>query len=171
MRMRVAGSHHGAAILENLDVVNIRTHTQFLELARPGPHHFGDVLRIHGGERQVVARGETHDSARAGFPGGNKESFSVNIEAIGDGVRLQGREVIVEDKSALVDGVVDASGPGISRAQVASRVIFRLPFDGNFLYGTLPGPQSAVRGHQYPFAGEGIESSVRVLGQLQTRPS
>jgi hypothetical protein len=28
-----------------------------------------------------------------------------------------------------------------------------------------------VRGHQYPFAGERIESSVRVLGQLQTRPS
>jgi hypothetical protein len=28
-----------------------------------------------------------------------------------------------------------------------------------------------VRRHQYPFAGERIESSVRVLGQLQTCPS
>src|SRR5439155_24585244 len=70
--VRVAGAHHGPAVFEDLDIVDGRLRAEFRVLVYPDVHHCAQASRFHGGEGEVVARGETDHAANAGFGFGDE---------------------------------------------------------------------------------------------------
>src|SRR5213596_2260169 len=67
MRMGVAGTHHGPAIFENLNVVDEGKCPEFAILCRPYIHHSPKLVSGHARNRQVMTWRETHHAADAGF--------------------------------------------------------------------------------------------------------
>src|SRR5579862_8521620 len=86
MRMRVAGSHHGATILENLDVVDVRASAQLLKLACPGAHTSAmsegsmvDSVRSWRGEKHMTRHVPGSPAAtRSPFPSTSRRSGMVS---------------------------------------------------------------------------------------------
>ena len=61
----LAGSHHGAAVLEYLGIVDIGQRGEFLRLRRPHVDDASDCIGLHGRQREVVARIKADNSAQA----------------------------------------------------------------------------------------------------------
>jgi hypothetical protein len=67
MGMRIACAHHGAAVFENLDVVDVGHFAQLTKLFHPGADDQFDGVNAHGGQREIVTRRKTHHAAEARF--------------------------------------------------------------------------------------------------------
>ena len=148
MRMRIARPHHRAAIFEDLHVIDLRHLRQFLELGSPGMDHVFNLFRRHRGEGKVVARGEADYPANARLALRDQQSPVFEVEAVVANRRFECRKVIFENKRAGVSRVEDPARPRISRAKVASGVIFGLVFSRNFF--DLPLPRTARRDVEIP---------------------
>ena len=86
--MRIAGAHHGAAVLEDLHVTDVVEASQFAKLPHPGVNDNLDCLGRHGCERQVVARGKANHSAKARFGLGHQQTLVLDVETIRRGLKL-----------------------------------------------------------------------------------
>ena len=65
--MRIAGTHQGAAILEDLDVLDPTCLLQFQELLHPHVDHFANFAHGHPWNRQIVPWRETDHAANSRF--------------------------------------------------------------------------------------------------------
>src|SRR4051812_21535521 len=82
VRMRIAGSHHRAAVFEDLDVIDLRHCPQFVELRGPCLYYAHNILWRHGGQGQVVARGETDYPAQAWLAFRDQQPAVFNVDAV-----------------------------------------------------------------------------------------
>ena len=96
MRVRVAGAHHGAAVLENLHPADRLDAAEFSALLDPNTHHPLDLFHRHAGERQIVARRKADHPAEAAL--GLCHDQSVSIDGDRAGGWLQRREIVGEDE-------------------------------------------------------------------------
>ena len=65
--MRIAGAHHGAAVLEYLDVVDFFASAEFAELLDPRLYDAFNLADFHCGEGEVVARRKADNTADSRF--------------------------------------------------------------------------------------------------------
>ena len=165
--MRVAGAHRGAAILKDLHVIDLRHRSHFLELRRPGMDHTFDIFRLHRGECEVVARRKADHTAKSGFAFGYNQSPVFHVHTVAGCGRLQRGKVIVEDERVGIPRINDSASPGISRTEIAGRVIFRLFVNGNVLELPLPGSACPMRRNQHPLVGKRVQSAMRIFSKLQ----
>jgi hypothetical protein len=116
MGMRIAGAHHCASILENLDMVDGFDGAELAELSDPCMHDRFDFFRGHGCERQIVARRKADDSAYTRLSLRYNQSSPLKVDAVSWSLWLQGGEVILEDKSQIIRRIVNAAGSNVARA-------------------------------------------------------
>src|ERR1700722_12720305 len=143
--MRIAGAHHGAAIFENLDVIDIFQFAQLSELFYPCVDDQLNFLPTHRGECEIVTRRKTNHAANSRFRLGDEQTHVVDVEMSARGLRLQGGEVIVEDERGGVRGVSNSARPDIARAKIAVRVVSRLGCSWDLRYFPLPRTRRAMR--------------------------
>ena len=156
MRMGIARAHRRTSILEDLHVVDFGHLRQFLELSCPGTDHGFYLFPLHGGQREVMARGEADHSAQARFALGDQQSPIFQVEAVVAYPGLKRREVVLEDECAGVTRIEHSADPGISRTEIASRVILGLVFSGNCFDLPLPWPARPMGRDQHPLIGERV---------------
>src|SRR6266851_4692479 len=116
--MRVTGAHHRAAIFENLHVIDLWQLRQFLELGDPGLDHTFNLSRRHGGQGEVVARGETDDPTKSRLAFRDQQAAVFQIDAVVAGARLQRGKVVVKNECAgiaRIDHPADAGIPAPTR--------------------------------------------------------
>ncbi len=71
MRMRIAGAHHDAAVLEDLNVIHPGDAAQLLVLLRPYVYNVAHFARGHARNREIVSRRKTYDAADAALSAGH----------------------------------------------------------------------------------------------------
>src|SRR6516164_6649290 len=166
MGVRIAGTHHGTAIFENLDVLNVVKRTELLELPSPAIDHSSDIGAVHHGKSQIVFWGKTEHTADSGFGLGDEKIFFVDRAVLAMG--QQRREVVVEDENMVVMGVHITRGAPVARAHVTGWIVGELASGAGGFDLALPGALSAVRRDQNPFAGEGIEAAMGLFRPVET---
>src|SRR5579864_1675149 len=124
--MGIARSHHGAAVLEDLHVVDGLQAAQLAKLFHPGMDDGFDRFRRHGRQRKIVSRRKTDYSADARLALRHQQSESFHIEAFALRSRFQSREVVVENKCRFVSWIPNAAHTSVPRTQVATGVVRRL---------------------------------------------
>src|SRR5256885_607713 len=77
MRMRIAGSHHGAAILEDLYVLDPLHRAEFGVLVGPDINYPAYIANLHCCESQIVAGREAHHAANPRFGSRDNQVSSV----------------------------------------------------------------------------------------------
>jgi hypothetical protein len=156
----VGGSHHGAAVLEDLDVVDPGKVAEGGGFVGPGVDHAGDVGYGHAGEGEGMVGVEAEDAAEATLGFGDEE-WGVTVAGVGLDVGEQGREVVVEGEDAGVGGVVDSAGARVGGAEIAGGVVVEAG-RGDGLGGfALPWALGALGGDEDPLAEERIVAAVR----------
>src|SRR5580658_4328301 len=114
-----------------------------------------------------MTRGKAHDPAGSRFRLSDDQPLALDVDTPGTNVRLQGREVVVENKSRRIDGIARTARARIPRTQIAFRIVFgrarRLA--GSDL--TLPRTRGTMRRHQHPLVGKGVEPAMRIFVELK----
>ena len=160
MGVRVGGAHHGAAVLEDLDVVDPGEVAEGGGFVGPGVDDAGDVGDGHAGEREGVVGMEAEDAAEAALGFGDQERGGMGL-GVGLDVGEERGEIVVEGEDAGVGGIVLAAGAGVAGAEVAVGVVGEVG-SGDGLGGfALPGALGALRGDEDPLAEERIVAAVR----------
>jgi hypothetical protein len=77
--MGIAGTHHGASIFEDLDVLDVGACAELGCLVGPHLDDAADGGDVHGGEREVVARIKAEDAADATLGFGADEAGAVDV--------------------------------------------------------------------------------------------
>src|SRR5207248_4496807 len=117
----VAGAHHGAAILENLHIVDGGERAQLGVLLGPEVHHVEDGGRVERGEPEVVTRGIADNSAGTGLATNEDEAPRVAVDnSIGSLWQKRGK-IVVKNKRGLVPGIMRPIRASVARAHVTSR--------------------------------------------------
>jgi hypothetical protein len=75
----------------------------------------------------------------------------------------QGGEIVGEDESRRVLGVLNAAGSLVAGAQVAARIVGWAPVWRPFLQLALPRPFGSLGRDQQPLARQGIVTPVRLV--------
>src|ERR1700722_662980 len=151
--MRIARAHHGAAIFENLDVIDIFQFAQLSKLFYPCANNELNFFQTHRGECEIVTRGKTNHAANSRFRFCDEQPHVVDVETSARGLRLQGSEVIVEYERGGVRGVSNPARPQVAGTKIAARVVSRLGRGWDLGYFPLPGTRRAMRRDQYPLVG------------------
>ncbi len=175
MGMRVAAPHHGALVLEHLDVADAVTRPQAHDLVGPCVDDEADRARLQAGQGEVVARREADDAADARLrmlpPQRVRGRFRRRLR--GRAVGAQGGEVVVEGESAGVGRVAHAAGAPVARAQRALRVVARQRLLRRRLRLPLPGTVQPSGRAQHPLVEQRVVASVGVAcrhGPPRRRP-
>lgn len=169
--MRIAGAHHRAAVFENLNVVNIFEAAQLSELFYPCVDDRLNFLQSHGCQGQIVTWRETNYAANPGFRFGDEQTHVLKVESSERSLRFQGREVIVEDESSQVRRVSNSARPQIAGAKVTGWIVGGLGRRRRFRDFALPWTHRALRRHQHPLVGQGIQSAMRIFREFQIAAS
>ncbi len=141
--MRIAASHHLAAVLKDLHVVEPIATTQLDILVRPNVHHSTYIRRVHACERKAVVRGKADHPAQSALTTVGQQSAVSTFAR--RRVRAHGRKVVLEDERMLVLRIPHTARARVSWAQVALRIIASPRRLWEFLHLALPGPGRAVR--------------------------
>ena len=161
VRMGVAGAHHGAAVFEDLDVVDERPGGEIVKLLDPGVNDRAQVVHRHVGDGEAVPGREADHAANTRLGFGDQEAAL--LVAIERGIGLERGEIVIEDERRGVSGIAHAAGARVPGTEVALRVVVRLPRRSGLLDLALPGPLGSMRRDQHPFTGERVEAAVGVL--------
>src|SRR5579864_2294972 len=143
--MGIARSHHGAAVLEDLHVVDGLQAAQLAKLFHPGMDDGFDRFRRHGRQRKIVSRRKTDYSAKARLALRHQQSESFHIEAFALRSRFQSREIVVENKGRFVPRIPNAAHTSVSRTEVAARVVRWFVACLKLSDLSLPGTSCAMR--------------------------
>src|SRR5512132_3628958 len=128
VRVWVAGTHHGAAVLEDEDMTYPVDGTELDVLVGPGLDHLADGVLLHLAQGEVVAWGEADDPADASFALGHQQPVTA-LRCAG-GLRLERCEVVVEDEGGAVPGRSCIARPLVAGAEVAGGVVGRASLVG-----------------------------------------
>ena len=158
VRMRIAGAHRGAAVLEDLHRVDVVMRAERARTARARLRRHARGPRRHARHGEVVARRIADHPADAGFRLGDDQPAA--IDRVMADRRLERREVVVEDEGVRVVGIDGAVGAAVARAEIAWRVVRRRRGRRGPLRLACPGALVAMRRDQHPFAGERVEAAM-----------
>ena len=169
MRMRIAGAHHLAAILEDLHVADVGQAAQVGVLRGPHVHHQREIRHAHARHGQIVPRRKAAHAADARLAGGDQQAVAI-LDGLGGRGRQQRRKIVIEDKRAGVRRIAHAARARIAGAKVAVGIVLRLRGAGA-VFSTWPcqGRCGAVGRHQDPRSIQQIEAAVRVLREIEHR--
>ena len=173
MRMRIAGAHHGAAIFENLDVIDIFQFAQLPELFYPCADDELNFVQPHSGECEIVTRRKTNHAANSRFRFGDEQPHVVDCVET-ERARFEvsrRRSFIVEDERGGVHGVSNSARPQVAGAKIAARIVSRLRDARKFRDFPLPGTRRAMRRDQYPLVGQRIQPAMRIFREFQIAAS
>src|SRR5579871_867562 len=153
MRVRIAGSHHRAAVLEDLDVVDVFPSAEFTKLVDPSLYDTLNLADLHCGEGEIMPRRKADDTADAGFAFSHDQAATVSVEPRAVSIRLERGKIVVEYEGRAVSRIADAASARIPRTEITVWVVGR--FEGGLYTGdfSLPWPRSAMWRYQNPFAG------------------
>jgi hypothetical protein len=98
--MRIAGTHHRATILEDLDVINEAAAAKVLVLLGPNVYYTPNLRARHGADREVVPRREADDAAYTPLAASHYKPAVVDT-AFGC-IRQKRGIIVVEDERAIV---------------------------------------------------------------------
>jgi hypothetical protein len=146
VRVRVARTHRGAAVLEDLDVADARVGAELLDLLRPDLDDPLDGLLRQRAEVEVVPRRVADDAAGA-----------VLARALGD----ERRKVVREHEGAVVVRVPDAARARVPGAEVAGPIVLRQLLARRRLDLPLPRAAAPLRRDEHPLARERVPPPVR----------
>ena len=124
--MGIASAHHGAAVFENLYVVDIFQPGQFAKLSDPGVDDQFNLIQRHGGQREIVTGRKADHPANPRFRFGDKEAHAVDVDASVRGFWFQGGEIVFKHKGCGVRRIADPAGASVPGAKVAGWVVSRL---------------------------------------------
>ena len=157
VRVRVAGTHRGAAVLEDLDPAVALA--ELGGLVSPDVDDATDRRLVHAREGHVVAGREAHDPAGAPRTLGTEQPGG---HAVWRRVRAQRREVVGEDEGVRVVRVQVAGHARVPWAEVAARVVDGALLRRIRLFRAQPRTLRAARGDKHPLAGQGVETAMRL---------
>ena len=163
VRMRIAGAHHGAAVLENLYVVDEVAASEIGELLAPHFDDCDDFFLVHARKGQIVAGGKASDAADAWFRLRNKQLALLSVCFYRVGTKR--RVIVVEDEDGGIRRIAFAAGTSIARTKITVWIVSRLGARECGFDLTLPGALRAMRGHQDPLAGEDIQAAMGGVGR------
>ena len=176
MRMRAAGAHHGAAVLEDRHGIDLRQLSETRELLDPDIDDPPHGAPRHVAQGVIVRRGVADDAANSGFALGSQQRPR---ELTSRNVGAKSGKIIVEYEGRFIRGIDHAArGPQVAGAQETCGIMgrrsrirdLRLP---------LPGPGGTMRGNQHPLIVERIvaamdvplQSPVAIHGRLAHEPT
>ncbi len=124
VRMRIAGAHHGATVLENLNVVDEVAASEIGELLAPHFDDCDDFFLVHPGQGQIVAGRKASDAADAWFRLRNDHLalLSVCFYRIGTKSGI----IVIEDEDGGIRGIALAAGTGVARTKITVWIVSRL---------------------------------------------
>ena len=165
MRVRIGAAHHGAAILEELDVTYLLALAKLFYLLRPEVHHAANVRQIHARQGQVVPGAEADDAADSCFGLRLKEAVGLKrpVRCVG----AQCGEIVLEDKGVGVVRIDQSAGPFVAGAEIAGRVVLWQGKGWRRFRLALPGSFHAMGRDKYPLSGKQIAAAVGVLGRVE----
>src|SRR5216684_7417715 len=166
MGMRIARSHHRAAVFEDLHITDGRMGRQLPKLTAPFVHDASDRGRAHRRQSQIVARRKTQNATDSRFGARDDQVFDVLLRRRSSGE--QSGKIVIEDESPGVGGIPRPTRPEIARAHVTAGVIFWNLLGLDSFRLSLPRPLVPVRRDEDPLGGEWIEAAVRVLAKLDS---
>lgn len=158
VRMRIAGAHHGAAVLENLYVVDEVAASEIGELLPPHFDDCDDFFLVHARQGQIVAGRKASDAAEAWFRLRNNQLVLLDLCSYRAGTKR--RVIVVEDEDGGISGIALAASTGIARTKITVWIVSRLGALRYRIDLTLPGTLRAMRRNQHPLAGEDIQASM-----------
>ena len=164
VRMRIAGAHHGAAVLENLYVVDEVAASEIGELLAPHFDDCDDFFLVHARKGQIVAGRKASDAADAWFRLRNNQlafCWSVCFYRVG----TKRGVIVVEDEDGGIRRIAFAAGTSIARTKITVWIVSRLGALGCGFDLTLPGTLRAMRRNQDPLAGENIQAAMGGVGR------
>ena len=149
MRMRIARSHHRAAVFENLNVIDKRQCTQFLVLLSPEIHDSPKLVRLHPGHGHIVPRRKADHATNAGLAARCHQSAI--IETSFRGPSQQRGIIVIENQVVFILGISLPRSTRIPRTHVTRGIICRRNLGGYLLDLSQPRALIAMRGNQDPF--------------------
>lgn len=157
----VAGSHHGSAIFEDLDVAQVGLAAEFFVFGCPGVNDFADVGQRHAGEGEAVVGVEADDLAASALALGAEQWGG---SGFGSGrVGQQGGVVVVENEYAFINGRKVPTGALVAGAEIAVRVVVNVREARGGIDLALPGALRAMGRNQDPLAAQRVVAAMREL--------
>src|SRR5580765_585211 len=170
MGMRIAGAHHGAAVFEDLHMLDPGARPQIVELIDPQIDHGPEFAQAHARDGEVVARRKTSDAADSALRTGDQQIVVVDPYFLRVGEERG--VIIVEGEGAGVLRIARTASAGIPRTQIAVWVEMGRILEWGLFYLSLPGPLRAMGRDDDPLLGQGIVASVgRVLELIEIHAS
>ena len=126
----------------------------------PRIHHVANLLGSHPRECQVVTGRKAKHSAHATFSIGDQQTFF--IHRLSRRIRQQRREIVLKCECGGILRILAAAGAWVPWAQIAFGIVRLWRRDRRPLYLPLPRAFRAVRRNENPFAGEWIQTTVRI---------
>src|SRR5580704_6133580 len=114
-----------------------------------------------------MTRGKAHDPAGSRFRLRDDQPLALDVDTPGANVRLQSREVVVKNKSGRIARIARTACARIPRTQITFRIVSER---SRRLAGpdlTLPRTRGAMRRHQHPLVGKGVEPAMRIFVELK----
>ena len=167
MRVRIARTHHRAAIFENHNGIDEAFSAQRTVLLDPDVHNgakFGDA---HLRERQIVPRRKTNDAAKSLFGAGNQQASHILLAGFAG--RAQRRIVIFENERASVIRIVFSACARVARTHVTQRIVCRNVVRRRSFGLAFPRPFGASGGNQHPVSGQRIQSAMGLFFEIKGR--
>jgi hypothetical protein len=178
--VRIAAPHDGALVLEDLCVADELPRVEGRRFVGPGVHNERDVVDVHVGERQIVARREADDPAEAAHGLGHEQ-----LRRCGRDVRRRTpirkgvlhivpqkrRKIVVERERGSVSRVAFAVGACVAGTEIACGIVRREVVPRDCLDLSQPGTFEAVGRAEHPLVEQGIIAAVRATGRHVANPS
>ena len=159
MGVGIGGAHHGAAVLEDLHVVDPGMLREGGGFKGPGVDDGGDFGHGHAGERERVVGVKAEDAATAALGLGDEQRGFIRWGR-GRVVGQQRGKVVVEGEDGFVVGIVHAAGAGVGGAEITGRVVGEAGGGDGLAGFALPGTLGALRRDENPLAQQGIVAAV-----------
>ena len=160
VRMRIAASHHLAAVFKDLHMIDLRNCPEFEILSCPDVNHRTNGRYIHVRQSQIVARREANDPTDSCFRLCMEEVCGVAMNFDLRHIQPHRPEIIVKDECGVVTRIANSTCTLVSRAQIAQRIVaeralFRLP-----LSLSLPWALHAMWRDQHPVTCQRIQTAM-----------
>ena len=142
MRVRIAGAHHRAAVLEDLHIVEFRLAAELGVLLDPGIDDEADGGEFHARDGEAVVGMEAEDAAPASllFRVEKRRGVGGRCGRVGQ----EGGVVVVENEYAFITRRKMSAGALVSWAEIAFRVVVDAGESRGWIDFSLPGALSAV---------------------------
>ena len=140
--MGIAGAHHGAAVFEDLHVVELGLAAELSVLLGPGIDDEADGGEFHARDGEAVVGMKAEDAAASALLLSVEQRRGVGGRS--GRVGQQGGVVVVENEYAFITRRKMPAGALVSRAEIAFRIVVDVGESRGWIDFSLPGALGAV---------------------------